>query len=60
MDFPGTKFVVTTALGAEVRQVFADSRTNNGYRWIEFTGGQLGAYSSDPRNPVPSTALGAP
>lgn len=60
VDFPGTKFVVTTALGAEVRQVFADSRTNNGYRWIEFTGGKLGAYSSDPRNPVPSTALGSP
>lgn len=60
VDFPGTKFVVTTALGADVRQVFADSRTNNGYRWIEFTAGTLGAYGSDPRNPVPSTALGSP
>lgn len=60
VDFPGTKFVVTTALGADVRQVFADSGNDHGYRWIEFTGGKLGSYSSDPRNPVPSTALGSP
>ncbi len=60
IDFPGTKFVVTTALGAGVRRVFADSGTNNGYRWIEFKGGALSSYSSDPRNPVPSTALGPP
>jgi len=60
IDFPGTKFVVTTALGAETRKVFEQSPTDNGYRWIEFTDGKLGAYSSDPRNPVPSNALGSP
>ncbi len=60
VDFPGTKFVVTTALGADVRPVFSDSAPNNGYRWIEFKGGTLGAYGSDPHNPVPSTALGSP
>lgn len=59
-DFPGTKFVVTTALGADPREVFAQSPERNGYRWIEFTNGQLGSYSSDPRNPLPSTALGLP
>ena len=59
-DFPGTKFVTTTALGADVRQVFDRSPVRNGYRWMEFVDGQLTSFSSDPRNPVPSTALGAP
>lgn len=59
-DFPGTKFVVTTALGAEAREVYAQSPVRNGYRWLEFVAGQLRTYSSDPQNPVPSTALGTP
>ena len=59
-DFPGTKFVVTTALGADTREVFAQSPDRNGYRWIEFTAGQLGSYSSEPHNPLPSTAPGLP
>ena len=59
-DFPGTKYVVTTALGAEVRKVFEQSPVRNGYRWIEFANGKLVSYSSDPRNPVPSTLLEAP
>jgi predicted phosphodiesterase len=59
-DFPGTKYVVTTALGADVRKVFEQSAMNNGYRWIEFVDGQLTSYSPDKNNPVPSTPLGAP
>jgi hypothetical protein len=59
-DFPGTKFVVTTALGADTRTVFEHSPLRNGYRWLEFRNGQLVSYSSDPHNPVPSTPLGAP
>jgi hypothetical protein len=59
-DFPGTKFVVTTALGAEEREVFEQSPLRNGYRWLEFLDGQLQTYSSNPHNPVPSTALGTP
>jgi 3',5'-cyclic AMP phosphodiesterase CpdA len=59
-DFPGTKFVVTTALGADTREVFAQSPLRNGYRWLEFVNGQLTSYSTDPHNPVPSTALDAP
>ena len=57
IDFPGTKYVVTTALGAEARKVFADSPVRNGYRWLEFANGQLISYSSDPHNPIPSTPL---
>jgi len=57
-DFPGTKYVVTTALGADVRKVFEGSVMNNGYRWIEFSNGQLVAYSPDPHNPERSTPLG--
>lgn len=59
-DFPGTKYVVTTALGADVRRVFAQSGMNNGYRWIEFADGKLVSYSADPHNPVPSTPLLTP
>jgi predicted phosphodiesterase len=59
VDFPGTKYVVTTALGADVRKVFEQSAMNNGYRWIEFSNGLLATYGSDPTNPVPSTPLGA-
>lgn len=60
IDFPGTKYVVTTALGADARKVFEQSPLRNGYRWIEFAGGQLVSYSSDKHNPVPSTPLAAP
>ena len=59
-DFPGTKFVVTTALGADTRQVYEQSPLRNGYRWLEFRSGELAVYGSDPHNPVPSTALAAP
>jgi hypothetical protein len=59
-DFPGTRFVVTTALGADTRQVYEQSPLRNGYRWLEFRNGQLTVYGSDPRNPVPSTALAGP
>ena len=56
-DFPGTKYVVTTALGAEARKVFDQVVQRNGYRWIVFTNGQLVSYSPDPHNPVPSTPM---
>jgi len=59
-DFPGTKFVVTTALGAEAREVYSQVPVRNGYRWIEFQDGKLRSYSPDAHNPVPSTPLGAP
>jgi 3',5'-cyclic AMP phosphodiesterase CpdA len=58
VDFSGTKYVVTTALGADVRKVFEESEMNNGYRWIEFSNGQLVSYSTDANNPVRSTPLG--
>ncbi len=60
VDFPGTKFVVTTALGADTRDVFAQSPMRNGYRWLEFVDGHLTSYSTDAHNPVPSTALDSP
>ncbi len=59
-DFPGTKFVVTTALGAEAREVYSEVPVRNGYRWIEFQDGKLQSYSPDAHNPVPSTPLAAP
>ena len=59
-DFPGTKFVVTTALGADARALYANSPVRNGYRWIEFIDGTLSSYGTDSRNPVPSTDLGTP
>ena len=59
-DFAGTKFVVTTALGAQVRNVYAQSPAVNGYRWIEFVDGKLQSYGPDAHNPVLSTALGQP
>ncbi len=60
VDFPGTKFVVTTALGAPVRKVFEQSPAVNGYRWLEFVDGTLQSYGADAHNPVVSTALGQP
>jgi len=59
-DFAGTKFVVTTALGAEAREVYEQSPVRNGYRWLEFVDGKLGIYSTDAHNPVPSTAMDPP
>jgi Calcineurin-like phosphoesterase len=59
-DFAGTKFVVTTALGAEARELYEQSPVRNGYRWLEFVDGQLRSYSTDAHNPVPSTALDSP
>jgi hypothetical protein len=60
VDFPGTKFVVTTALGAQVRKVFEQSPAVNGYRWLEFVDGALQSYGADAHNPAVSTALGQP
>ena len=56
-DFAGTKYIVTTALGADARKLFDDSPVRNGYRWLEFVNGQLSSYSPDPRHPIPSTPL---
>lgn len=57
VDFPGTKYVVTTALGAEARNIYSSVPVRNGYRWIEFTDGALTLYGTDAHNPIPSTPL---
>jgi 3',5'-cyclic AMP phosphodiesterase CpdA len=59
-SFPGTKYVVTTALGADVRKVFEDSVMSNGYRWLEFVDGKLVSYSANQDNPLLSTPLSVP
>jgi predicted phosphodiesterase len=59
-DFPGTKFVVTTALGAEARKVFAQSPVGNGYRWIEFDRGALVSYDTDQDASIPVIASRPP
>lgn len=56
-DFEGTKYVVTTALGAELRHVIDSPTFRYGYRWITFRSGRLVTYGVDPINPIPSTPL---
>jgi 3',5'-cyclic AMP phosphodiesterase CpdA len=46
-DFPGTKFVVTTALGADLRQVVPGVKLDFGYRVLVFEGGRLARYTED-------------
>ena len=59
-DFPGTKYVVTTTLGADTRAVFAGQPPVSGYRWIVFTNGQLTSYAQITDNPLQGTATVAP
>jgi predicted MPP superfamily phosphohydrolase len=46
-DFKGTKFVVTTSLGNELRRVFPGPDPWHGYRVLEFEGGRLRRYTED-------------
>jgi hypothetical protein len=64
-DFEGPKFIVTTALGNELRRVTRWPHTYYGYRILEFEGGRLVRYthgSDDQGRPLPiaSTPLGLP
>ncbi|MBI4913028.1 MAG: metallophosphoesterase [Acidobacteria bacterium] len=64
-DFPGPKFIVTTALGNELRRVTRWPEVHYGYRVLEFEGGRLARYThgdgpdGKPR-PIASTPLGLP
>lgn len=62
-DFPGTKFVITTALGNELRPVVQGSPLFHGYRILVFEGGRLVRYTEDVDgdgrpDPVQSRRLG--
>lgn len=63
-DFPGPKFVTTTALGdPDLRQVVRWERGAFGYRILEFEGGRLVRYTHDRAGlpkpaPIASTPLG--
>jgi predicted MPP superfamily phosphohydrolase len=62
-DFPGTKFVVTTALGADLRPVVPGAKLDFGYRILVFEGGRLVRYTADTNgdgrpDPVASRVLG--
>jgi UDP-2,3-diacylglucosamine pyrophosphatase LpxH len=46
-DFAGTKFVVTTSLGNELRRVVPGPAPRHGYRVMEFEGGRLVRYTED-------------
>jgi 3',5'-cyclic AMP phosphodiesterase CpdA len=46
-DFPGTKFIVTTALGNELRRVTRWPKSYFGYRVLTFKGGELISYTAD-------------
>ncbi len=65
VDFPGTKFIVTTALGNELRQVTRWPQSYHGYRILDFDRGRLVRYTADEpgsgrRSPIASTPLGVP
>jgi UDP-2,3-diacylglucosamine pyrophosphatase LpxH len=64
-DFAGPKYIVTTALGTELRQVTRWPKVRYGYRILEFANGKLlrythGADAQGHSNPVESTPLGLP
>jgi predicted phosphodiesterase len=64
-EFPGTKFIVTTALANELRQVTRWPLVRYGYRVLEFEDGKLLRYThgNDALGrpaPVASTPLGLP
>lgn len=60
-DFPGTKFVVTTALGDALRRVTRWPYRYNGYRILVFEKGRLVRYTQDlPGQPSPSPIASTP
>lgn len=46
-DFPGTKFIVTTTLGNEIRRVTRWPKSYFGYRVLTFQNGALLSYTAD-------------
>ncbi len=46
-DFPGTKFIVTTTLGNEIRRVTRWPKAYVGYRVLAFQDGKLSSYTAD-------------
>jgi hypothetical protein len=64
-DFEGPKFIVTTALGNELRRVTRWPKSYYGYRILDFEGGRLVRYThgldAEGRpQPIASTPLGLP
>ena len=60
-DFPGTKFVVTTALGDALRRVTRWPHRYNGYRILVFEQGRLVKYTQDlPGQPSPTPIASTP
>lgn len=64
-DFPGTKYIVTTALGGELRQVTRWPKVYYGYRVLDFEQGRLVRYTHDldgdgRPDPIASTPLSLP
>jgi 3',5'-cyclic AMP phosphodiesterase CpdA len=60
-DFPGTKFVVTTALGDALRRVTRWPHRYNGYRILLFQQGRLVKYTQDlPGQPSPTPIASTP
>jgi hypothetical protein len=60
-DFPGTKFVVTTALGEDVRHVTRWPHSYSGYRMLVFDQGRLVRYTQDlPGQPSPTPIASTP
>lgn len=60
-DFPGTKFVVTTALGDALRRVTRWPQRYHGYRILVFEKGRLVKYTQDlPGQPSPTPIASTP
>ncbi|HEX7553767.1 MAG TPA: metallophosphoesterase [Geothrix sp.] len=60
-DFPGTKFVVTTALGDALRRVTRWPHRYHGYRILVFEKGRLVKYTQDlPGQPSPTPIASTP
>lgn len=60
-DFPGTKFVVTTALGDGLRRVVRWPHRYHGYRILHFEKGRLVRYTHDlPGQPSPTPIASTP
>lgn len=60
-DFPGTRFVVTTALGNELRRVTRWPQAYHGYRVLDFEDGSLVRYTHDLTRPgVPDPIASRP
>jgi hypothetical protein len=64
-EFPGTKYIVTTALGGQLRQVTRWPKVYYGYRILDFEQGRLLRYTHDldgdgRPDPIASTPLALP